>query len=323
MSLLKVEDVFKLFPVRPDIFGRAKKFVHAVDGVSFSVEEGEIFGVIGESGCGKTTLARLIVGLIDYDRGSIKIKGEEVSEVKRLDVERFRRTVQMVPQDPVMAFNPRKTIKHFLTRPLLLHGGLGREEAVSRAHQLLEEVSLTPADFFLDRYPHELSVGQRQRVLIARALSLNPDLLVADEPVSYLDVSVRGQIINLLKEVHKKRRITVLLISHDLSVVYHLCSRIAVMYLGKVVEILDARDLFSKSLHPYTQALVSSFSVGFGISRGERIVLKGEVPSPIEPPSGCRFHPRCSFATDVCRKLEPKPLFSDGRLVACHLYDRL
>ncbi|MEM2114109.1 MAG: ABC transporter ATP-binding protein [Candidatus Caldarchaeum sp.] len=321
MTFLQVDNVYKHFPVRPSIFGKAKRFVHAVDGVSFNVDAGEIFGIIGESGCGKTTLARLVVGLLDYDRGFIKIKQREVSEFKRKAVDEFRRTVQMVPQDPVMAFNPRKTIKHFLTRPLLLHGAHTKESAVSKALELLEEVKLTPPDFFLDRYPHELSVGQRQRVLIARALSLNPELLVADEPVSYLDVSVRGQVINLLKEVHARHRLTILLISHDLSVVYHLCSRIAVMYLGQVVEILDSQDLFTNSLHPYTQALVASYSVG--LRSREKLVLKGEVPSPIDPPSGCRFHPRCSRAMDLCKTVQPSPLLADGRLVACHLYDRL
>ena len=312
--LLEARDLVKHFPVR-----RSRDVVHAVDGVSLDVRRGETLGIVGESGCGKSTLGRLLVRLQDPTGGTVRFRGEDITKLSRRGLRPFRREMQMIFQDPYASLNPRKRVGQIVADPLQIHRMGTAEETRRRVEELLKVVGLSPDH--VNRYPHEFSGGQRQRIGVARALALNPQLIVADEPVSALDVSIQAQVINLLDDLQDDFELTYVFIAHDLGVVHHVSDRIAVMYLGVVVEIGPSDPLFLQPIHPYTEALLSAIppiEADDGVRR-ERIVLEGEVPSPIDPPSGCRFHPRCPYATEICR-LE-QPVFADhggGRFAACH-----
>jgi oligopeptide transport system ATP-binding protein len=312
--LLEARDLVKHFPVR-----RSKDVVHAVDGVSLDVQRGETLGIVGESGCGKSTLGRLLVRLHEPTSGTVRFRGADITKLSRRELRPFRREMQMIFQDPYASLNPRKRVGQIVADPFHIHRTAGREETRRRVQDLLEVVGLSPDH--VNRYPHEFSGGQRQRIGVARALALSPQLIVADEPVSALDVSIQAQVINLLDDLQDDFQLTYVFIAHDLGVVHHVSDRIAVMYLGVVVEIGPSDPLFLHPIHPYTQALLSAIPPieADDEARRERIVLEGEVPSPIDPPSGCRFHPRCPYATEICRV--EQPVLTDhgaGRLAACH-----
>jgi len=317
--LLEVEHLELHFSIKEGIvFDRERARVHAVDDVSFSLAEGETLGLVGESGCGKTTLSRTLMRLLDPTGGSIRFHGKDISTIGRRELRPMRREMQMVFQDPFASLNPRKTVAQTVSTPLRLHGA-GGEEAERRVRELLERVGLAPEH--AKRYPHEFSGGQRQRIGIARALALEPKLIILDEPVSALDVSVQAQIINLLDDLQERMGLAYLFVAHDLSVVRHVSERIAVMYLGKLMEVSPAEELYSKPIHPYTNALLGAIPVPDPRENRERerIVVSGEPPNPIDPPSGCVFHPRCEWATEACRSVEP-PLarYPNGHLAACH-----
>jgi oligopeptide/dipeptide ABC transporter ATP-binding protein len=318
-ELLEVEHLKLHFPIRDGIiFDRTVANVHAVDDVTFDLFEGETLGLVGESGCGKTTLSRALMRLLEPTDGTIRFRGKDVTHAGHKQLETLRRDMQMVFQDPFASLNPRKRISQIIGMPLRLHGA-SRDSIDSRVRELLGKVGLHPEH--LNRYPHEFSGGQRQRIGVARALALEPRLIVLDEPVSALDVSVQAQIINLLDDLQDEFKLTYLFVAHDLSVVRHVSDRIAVMYLGKLMEVSPAEELYTKPIHPYTGALLAAIPIPDpreNRSR-ERIVVSGEPPNPINPPSGCVFHPRCPRATDICRNVEP-PLarYPSGHLAACH-----
>ena len=296
MALLEVENLKKHYPVSSGLFA-AKQFVKAVDGISFVMNAGETLGLVGESGCGKSTLARTLLRLEDPTGGTIRLNGQDLCAVKGEKLRKMRGRFQMIFQDPYASLNPRMSIYSILEEPLKLHTDLTKEQRAERIAELLQMVGLNPD--YARRYPHQFSGGQRQRIGIARALAVKPDFILADEPVSALDVSVQAQIVNLLEDIQKKTGVSFLFIAHDLAVVEHISHRIMVMYLGKIVESGPAAELCSKPFHPYTKALLSSVP-SLGKSKGDRIVLKGDVPSPLNPPSGCRFHTRCAFCTELC-----------------------
>jgi oligopeptide/dipeptide ABC transporter ATP-binding protein len=318
-TLLEARDLVKHFTVRSTAFRGGGEVVHAVDGVSLDVRSGETLGVVGESGCGKSTLGRLLVRLHEPTSGSVHFDGSDITTLSRRRLRPYRREMQMIFQDPYASLNPRKRVGQILGDPFEIHGGLSREKTRLRVRELLETVGLSPDH--VNRYPHEFSGGQRQRIGVARALALNPKLIVADEPVSALDVSIQAQVINLLDDLQSEYDLTYVFIAHDLGVVHHVSDRIAVMYLGVVVEVGPSDELFLAPVHPYTEALLSAIPAIEGEEEvpRERIVLEGEVPSPVAPPSGCRFHTRCRYATDIC-KIERPPLVDHGggRLAACH-----
>lgn len=315
--LLNVKNLKKNFPASHSFFGKPTSFVHAVQDVSLTVQQGEIVGLVGESGCGKSTLGRLILKLIQPDSGQIEFNDQDITDYTVKQMRPLRREMQIVFQDPYASLNPRLTIGRTLMEPLAIHQIVPRQQRRQRAIELLEKVGLT-ADS-MDKYPHEFSGGQRQRVGIARALSVNPRLIIADEPVSALDVSVQAQIINLLSDLQAEFGLSMIFIAHDLKVVDHLSNRIYVMYLGRVMEELRGGDL-SQAQHPYTKSLISAIAVADPTIKKERILLQGDVPSPINPPSGCVFRTRCPLAFEKCAVEVPvlKPSAQDGHNVACH-----
>jgi len=319
--LVEVRDLKKHFPIRKGLLSRIAGQVQAVDGISFSIAEGEILGLVGESGCGKTTAGRLIVKLIEPTAGEILFKGRDIAPVTGSELRSLRRDMQIIFQDPYASLNPRMTIGEIIGEPLLIHGVAGGRDIEERVTHLLQTVGMEP--FYRTRYPHEFSGGQRQRIGIARALALNPKLIVCDEPVSALDVSIQAQVINLLEDLQARFKLAYLFIAHDLSVVKHISNRVAVMYLGKIVETAWTQELFRQPLHPYTEALLSAVPIPDPTVERKQIVLKGDVPSPINPPSGCHFRTRCPYAEDFCTKEEPPLLeLSPYHWVACHVVSR-
>jgi oligopeptide transport system ATP-binding protein len=317
--LLEVRDLKKYFPIRKGVLSREVARVHAVDDVTFAVQEGETLGLVGESGCGKSTLGRTIVRLLPPSAGDIVFQGHSIGRLGSRALRPLRREMQMVFQDPYASLNPRKRVGSIIGDPMKIHRLGDRRERRQRVQELLETVGLSPEHY--NRFPHEFSGGQRQRIGVARALALRPKLVVADEPVSALDVSIQAQMINLLDELQDEFRLTYIFIAHDLGVVRHVSDRIAVMYLGKLVELSPAEELYSRPIMPYTEALLSAVPIPDPdlSEQRERIVLEGDVPSPIDPPSGCRFHPRCRYMTEICKDVEP-PLtdYGNGHLAACH-----
>jgi oligopeptide/dipeptide ABC transporter ATP-binding protein len=315
-TLLSVRDLKKHFPIKKGFWSRTVGQVKAVDGVSFDILPGEVLGLVGESGCGKTTTGRCILRLIEPTAGTVEFEGENVVELDRGDMRRLRRKMQIIFQDPYSSLNPRITVGGMLAEVLRIHKIAEGQAAQARIRYLLEVVGLFPEH--ANRYPHEFSGGQRQRIGIARALSVDPKFIVCDEPVSALDVSVQAQVINLLQDLQKEFDLTFLFIAHDLAVVEHISDRVAVMYLGKLMEMADSEELYENPLHPYTRALLAAIPVPVPNARRERIELEGDVPSPANPPSGCPFHPRCPIATAECAEVIPE--FRDvggGHYVAC------
>jgi peptide/nickel transport system ATP-binding protein len=318
--LLKVTGLQKHFPIRKGLLQRQTGAVRAVDGIDFEVRKGETLGVVGESGCGKSTMGRLITRLLEPTGGTVEFQGKDITHLKTGELRPMRRDVQMIFQDPYSSLNPRHTIGTIVGAPFRLQGVQPEGGVKKEVQRLLSVVGLNPEHY--NRYPHEFSGGQRQRIGIARALALNPRLVVADEPVSALDVSIQAQVVNLLDDLQEELGLTYVIIAHDLSVVRHVSDRIAVMYLGKIVELADRDKLYKSPMHPYSKALLSAVPIPDPKRRGvksERILLKGDVPSPIAPPSGCRFHTRCWKATEICKTTEP-PLVElrAGQRVACH-----
>lgn len=327
-ELLRVENLKKYFELKlgffKSIISRKPLFVKAIDEVSFTINRKEIFGLAGESGSGKTTTGRLVIRLIDPTSGKIYFKGKDITNLPAENKE-LRRQMQIVFQDPYESLNPRFTVFDIISEPLRIHKIYDREEEIKdKVIEILGEVKVTPPEQFLLRYPHELSGGQRQRVALARSLILEPEFIVADEPVSMLDVSIRAEVLNLMFDLIHKHNVSFLYITHDLALARHICDRICIMYLGKVMEMASAEKLVYEPLHPYTRALMAAVPIPDPAAKRSEVVVKGEIPSPINPPSGCRFHTRCpAYIGDICRTKEPQLMdVGGGHYVACHLYSK-
>jgi len=325
-TLVKAENLKKWFPVSGGFLGslvsRKQLYVRAVDGVSFDIKKGEIFGLAGESGSGKTTTGRMLLRLIEPTSGKILLNKEDITRISEGKMKPIRKRMQIVFQDPYESLNPRMTVFNILAEPLQIQGISNEKELKTRVSKALEDVQLVPPEEYTDRFPHELSGGQRQRVATARALVLSPEFIVADEPVSMLDVSIRAEVLNLMVDLMNKYQVAFLYITHDLALARHICDRVAVMYLGKIMEMGDVDNVILEPLHPYTQALIAAVPLPDPTSRRIEVVIKGEIPSPINPPSGCRFHTRCpKYIGDICRTKEPALVdLGKGQMVACHLY---
>lgn len=325
--LLEVQDLKMHFPIKRGFFKKTVGYVKAVDGVTFSIDRGQTFGLVGESGCGKSTTGRCIMRLLDATAGEIVYHDREVGPIQVLDLGReqmrtFRRDMQIMFQDPYSSLNPRLTLRQIVGEPLVINKVVSGKELEDRVAQLLRSVGLSPE--YMNRYPHAFSGGQRQRIGLARALALNPEFLVLDEPVSALDVSVQAQVLNLIEDLQEEFNLTYLFIAHNMSVIKHACDHVAVMYVGKLAELAETRELFGHPLHPYTEALLSAIPKPDPRNVPNRIILEGDVPSPSQPPSGCYFHPRCSYAQEQCRTESPalREIRPD-HFVSCHLADEL
>jgi oligopeptide transport system ATP-binding protein len=317
-TLLEVKNLKKYFPIRGGIFSKSMGYIYAVDGVSFYLNKGESLGLVGESGCGKSTTARAILRLIEPTEGEILFEGKDVCKLDYGEMRSIRRDMQIVFQDPYASLDPRRTVEQIIGEPLDVFQVSTKKERKDRIAYLLQKVGLSPDH--ARRYPHEFSGGQRQRIGIARALALNPKLIIGDEPVSALDVSIQAQVINLLEDIQKEFKLSYIIIAHDLAVVEHVCDRIAVMYLGRIVELAKDRELYTSPLHPYTVALLSAIPVPDPNITKKRIILEGDVPSPMRPPSGCHFHTRCPQKKEVCETVIPELMdIGEGHFVACHL----
>ena len=312
--LLEVRNLKKYFPVQHGMFSSGKGFVHAVDGVSLTVEKGETFGLVGESGCGKSSLSRVIVGLVKRDSGDILYKGQDVRTLSRSE----RAKLRMVFQNPFASLNPKERVFDIIAEPYRIAGGFSHTQIQEEVLKLMDLVGLSRG--YATRYPHEFSGGQRQRIGIARALAMNPEFIVCDEPVSALDVSIQAQILNLLRDIQKELGLTYVFISHNLGVVKYISDRIAVMYLGKIIEVSEAKDLYASPAHPYTQALLSAIPGAVEYLHIDRVLLQGDIPSPVNPPAGCRFCTRCPYAQERCATVEPEMRqVGEGHYAACHL----
>jgi oligopeptide transport system ATP-binding protein len=316
--LLEIKQLKKHFPIRGGVFSKTIGYVYAVDGVSFTVHKGETLGLVGESGCGKSTTGRTILRLIEPTAGEIIFEGQDITELEKGDMRALRREMQIIFQDPYASLNPRMTVGSIVGEPLEIHKIAKGAEKIERVASLLEKVGLRPED--TRKYPHEFSGGQRQRIGIARALALNPKLIICDEPVSALDVSIQAQVINLLEDLQEEFGLSYLFIAHNLNVVEHISHRVAVMYLGKIVELATDKELYANPQHPYTEALLSAVPVPDPTVKKKRRILEGDVPSPINPPSGCHFHTRCPYKEKICEEVEPEfKELGAGHWVACHL----
>lgn len=317
--LLEVKGLKKYFPITGGILGRKQGEVKAVDDVSFYVKKGETLGIVGESGCGKSTTGRLLMRLIEASDGSIIFEDKEITQMSKAELRKIRRDIQMVFQDPYASLNPRHSIEQILEEPLIVHGIGSKEDRRKRVQEMLEVVGLS--SYHAKRYPHQFSGGQRQRIGIARALMTKPKLIIADEPVSALDVSIQAQVLNLMKDIQKEFQLTYIFIAHDLGVVRHVSDRVGVMYLGRLIELTESEELYENPLHPYTKALLSAVPIANPDLQKEAILIEGDLPSPANPPSGCAFHTRCGECMEICKTTRPTERILNGHYVACHLYD--
>lgn len=321
-ELLRVENLKKYFPIKGGVLGnKTTQHVKAVDGITFDVKKGETFGIVGESGCGKSTAGRTIMRMMEPTGGKVIFQGQDITNIGKDEMRKLRKDIQIVFQDPYASLNPRMRVYKIIEEPLINFGVTDKAERHKRVLEVADQVGLSQAQ--LTRLPHEFSGGQRQRIGIARALISKPKLIIADEPVSALDVSIQSQVLNLMKDLQKEFGLTYIFISHDLSVIKHFCDRIGVMYLGKMVEISEKNKLYDDPLHPYAKALLSALPSPHPLRKKDRIILRGDVPSPANPPSGCTFHPRCSSCMEMCKTIEPKlQLMEEKHLVSCHLYTK-
>lgn len=318
-NILELYNIKKYFPGKSGIFSEQKGLVHAVDNVSFNVRRGETFGLVGESGCGKSTLSRTLLKLLEPTSGKVIFEGKDITNCSYKDMRKYRKYMSMIFQKPYSSLNPRETVGEIISSPFIVHGVSNKKETLTSVLKLMDLVGLSKN--YINRYPHEFSGGQRQRIGIARAISLNPKLIVCDEPVSALDVSIQSQILNLLKDIQRDYKLTYIFVSHDLSVVNYMSDRVAVMYLGTIVELASSDQLYLNAYHPYTKALLSAIPEPNPKIAKKRIILKGEIPSPTNPPLGCPFSTRCNFVMDICHEIRPSLVkINEDHLVACHLY---